>query len=150
MAGEFRLHTVLELAQWRLESATARLQALALRRREAEATLAQLLAFQAEYRSTRERGLAQGLEADRLRDLDAFLTKLEQAIGLQRAEVERSDSRWQAEHAQWLELRRRQQALETLRQRHLRAQAASAARREQKQQDEFAATKAQRAAVDKL
>lgn len=148
MARAFRLQTVLELSRNRLEAASRRLQSHAARRREAEATLAQLLGFQSEYRDARARGLRDGMEPDRLRDFDAFLAKLEQAIVLQRAEVDRAQGQWQAEHRQWLELRRNEQALEVLRQRHERAEAAIAARREQKEQDEFAAGKAQRPAVE--
>jgi flagellar protein FliJ len=142
MARGFRLQPVLELARRRLEAATTQLQKLGVLRQEAQARLAQLKAFQAEYQTSRRQGLAQGMEPDRLRDFDAFLAKLERALGQQTAEVERNTQAWEAEHRRWLELRSREQALAVLERRHLALLAAQEARSEQKQQDEFAAGKA--------
>ena len=144
MARGFRLQAVLELAQRRLEAATAQLQRLGAQRQEAQAKLAQLEGFRTEYRSGREQALVQGMEPDRLRDFDAFLAKLDRAIALQAVEVQRAQQAWEAEHARWLELRSREQALGVLAQRHFAAEAVREGRTEQKQQDEFAAGKARR------
>jgi flagellar FliJ protein len=141
MARGFPLQPVLELAQRRLEVATAQLQKLGVQRQAAEQKLGQLQGFQAEYRAGRAQGLAQGMEPDRLRDFDAFLAKLEHAIELQTAEVARATQAWEAEHRRWLELRSREQALGVLERRHQAEQARREARGEQKQQDEFAAAK---------
>lgn len=141
MARRFPLQPVLALAQRRLEAATAQLQKLGVQRQEAQRKLAQLQGFDAEYRSARAQGLAQGMEPDRLRDFDAFLAKLERAIALQTAELERAAQAWDAEHRHWLELRSREQALGVLAQRHATQQERREARGEQSQQDEFAALK---------
>jgi flagellar protein FliJ len=141
MARGFRLQPVLELAQRRLDAATGQLQKLGVQRAEAQAKLAQLQTFLAEYRATRARELGRGMQPDRLRDFDAFLPKLERAIAQQSAEVERIAGTWETEHRQWLELRNREQALRVLERRHATQQAARDARSEQKQHDEFAAGK---------
>jgi flagellar FliJ protein len=141
MAQRFPLQAVLDLAQRRLETATAQLQKLGLQRQEAEAKLAQLQGFQAEYRASRAQGLAQGMEPARLRDFDAFLVKLDRAIEVQTAELARAREAWAAEHERWLALRSREQALAVLERRHDAVQARRAARAEQKEQDEFAARK---------
>jgi flagellar FliJ protein len=137
----FALQPVLELAQRRLEAATTQLQKLGVQRQEAEAKLGQLQGFQAEYRASRQQGLAQGMEPDRLRDFDAFLAKLERAIELQTGEIERVRQAWEAGHRRWLELRAREQALGVLARRHAAMLARLETRNEQKQQDEFAAAK---------
>jgi flagellar FliJ protein len=141
MARRFPLQPVLDLAQRRLETATAQLQKLGVQRQDAEAKLAQLQSFQVEYRANRAQALTQGMEPDRLRDFDAFLVKLERAIEVQGAEVARARQAWEAEHERWLALRGREQALSVLERRHAALQARQAARAEQKQQDEFAARK---------
>jgi flagellar protein FliJ len=145
MARDFPLRPVLELAQRRLDAAAARLQKLGTQRQEAQAKLAQLQGFQAEYRANLQQGLQQGMEPHRLRDFEAFLAKLDRAIGLQSAEVERISQAWEAGHREWLQLRSSEQALRVLEQRHHAARAAEEARREQKQQDEFSAGKARQA-----
>jgi flagellar protein FliJ len=145
MPQGFALQPVLDLEQRRLELATAQLQKLGGQRREAEAKLRQLQSSQAQYRASRQQGLAQGMEPDRLRDFDVFLVKLEHAIALQTAEVERAQQAWETEHRHWLALRAREQALGVLARRHAATLARREARNEQKQQDEFAAMKVRQA-----
>jgi flagellar FliJ protein len=144
MARAFRLQPVLELAMRRLEASTTQLQKLGVQRREAQAKLEQLCGFRSEYQASRQQGLAQGMEPDRLRDFDAFLTKLELAIAQQSAEVERASRAWESEHLRWLELRSREEAMRVLERRHRLQLAAEEARGEQKQQDELAAGKIRR------
>ena len=134
----FPLQHVLDAAQRHLEAATTELQTLATRRHEAHAELQRLEGIQAEYRASLRQGLAQGMEADRLRDFRAFLDKLERAIALQGAEARRCVQAWEAGHRRWLELRARQEALSVLQRRHRAAERVGEARVEQRQQDEFA------------
>lgn len=138
MAREFRLEPVLELSRRRLETATAELQKLAQRRADAQSRLDQLERFLSDYREQFRAALQGGLEQDRAHDFRAFLGKLEQAISLQGAEVQRCQEAWAAKHAEWLELRKREQAINVLKDRHHTAEAIREGRREQKQQDEFA------------
>jgi flagellar FliJ protein len=138
MAERFRLQAVLDLAGRRLDAATVELQKLRARLQQAQDKLDQLHGYQAEYQAALGAALAQGLEADRLRDFQAFLSKLARAIEAQATEVQRCRRAWEEEHQRWLQLRSREQALQVLRTRHERAESQRAGRVEQKQQDEFA------------
>jgi flagellar FliJ protein len=142
MASAFALQPLLDLAERRLEAATADLQRLAALRQEAEGSLAQLQSRQAEYLADLQQALAGGIEPDRLRDYRAFLSKLERAVGLQAEELEDRRRAWADAHMRWLELRRREQALTVLKQRHRRAEAVREGRREQRQQEERTTRKA--------
>jgi flagellar FliJ protein len=138
MAAEFRLQAVLDLAGRRLDAATVELQKLRARLQQAEHKLEQLHGYRAEYRAALAAALGEGLEADRLRDFQAFLAKLARAIEAQDSEVQRCRQAWEQEHQRWLQLRSREQALQVLRTRHERAESQRAQRIEQKQQDDFA------------
>jgi flagellar FliJ protein len=141
MAAAFALQPLLDLAERRLEAATAELQRLAALRQQAEDSLAQLRGRHAQYSTELQRALARGIEPDRLRDYRAFLARLERAVGLQAEELERRRRAWADAHARWLELRRREQALGVLRRRHQMAEAVREGRREQRQQEELISRK---------
>ncbi|HZP85414.1 MAG TPA: flagellar export protein FliJ [Burkholderiales bacterium] len=138
MPRPFRLRPVLDLAQQRLETATLELQKLAARRDEAQVRLDQLADFLRSYRAELDAALRSGVDAIRLRDFQAFVTKLERAIELQSTEVQRCRSAWEAEHRSWLALRSKEQAFAVLQERHALEEARREGRGEQKQQDEFA------------
>jgi flagellar FliJ protein len=138
MASEFRLQVLLDVAESRLEAATRDLQRLRSIWNEAQGKLDQLEAYRVEYSSALQAKLAEGLAAHQLKDYRVFLDKIARAMEAQREEVRRRRQAWEAEHARWLRLRQRQQALAVLAERHRVAEAAREARREQKEQDEFA------------
>lgn len=138
MAQAFRLQVVLDVAQRRLDAATRELQRLRDQWTEAHAKLDQLGAFRTEYSARLQARLAVGLASHQLNDYQVFMGKLARAIDAQTEEVLRRRLAWEEEHARWLQLRQRQQALLVLAQRHHIAEAANEARREQKQQNEFA------------
>ncbi len=142
MARGFRLEPVLELARRRLDSATVELQKLAQRRADAQDRLDQLNRFLADYREQFRVALQAGLDQARHQDFRAFLAKLERAIELQAAEVQRSQDAWAAQHKEWLDLCKREQAMDVLKARHLADEAVRDGKREQKQQDEFAGRRA--------
>jgi len=138
MAQPFRLQVLLDLAHDRLEAASAGLQRLRDQWQDAQAKLDQLTGYQKEYASGLQERLSTGIPAHLLSDYRLFLDKLARAIRAQGDEVERRRAAWEQEHARWLKLRQREQALEVLSQRHQAAQVQHESRREQKQQDEFA------------
>jgi len=138
MADDFSLQAVLDVATRRLEAAGLELQSLGARRLDAQSKLDQLLGFQDEYRSGLTNALAEGLEADRLRDYQAFLGKLARAIEIQAGEVRRCQDAWGHAYQLWLELRARERAMLVLKQRRHAAAAHRERRQEQKEQDEFA------------
>jgi len=138
MAQPFRLQVVLDVAERRLDAATRELQRLRAHWTEAQAKLDQLAAYRTEYSARLQARLAVGLAAHQLRDYQAFMGKLARAIDAQAEEVQRRRLAWEQEHAHWLGLRQRQQALLVLAHRHRITEAANEARAEQKQQNEFA------------
>lgn len=141
VAQPFRLRPVLELAQRRLESATTQLQALALKREEAQGRLDQLRGFLETYRTDYQSAMESGVDLVRLRDFQAFLGKLERAIELQGGEVARCQAAWEAEHRNWMALRTKEQAFTVLERRHDAQETLLEGRREQKQLDEFSLRK---------
>lgn len=138
MAEPFPLQVLLDLAQNRLEAASAELQRLRHQWQEAQAKLDQLASYQTEYTAGLQERLSTGIPAHLLSDYRLFLDKLARAIRAQGDEVDRRRLVWEKEHAQWLALRQREQALDVLLQRHRATQVLHESRREQKQQDEFA------------
>jgi flagellar FliJ protein len=120
------------------DSAAGALRAQAARLRTGEAKLAELERYLAEYIAGRSQALARGVTAGLLHDYQAFVTRLEEAIAVQRREVERLRALWAAAQARWLELHRRERALAALAARHRADELLRAARLEQRRQDEFA------------
>ena len=138
MAEPFRLQVLLDLAHDRLDAASAELQRLRHYWVEAQSKLEQLTGYQTEYAVGLQERLSTGIPSHLLADYRLFLDKLARAINAQGEEVQRRRAAWEQQHARWLTLRQREQALETLLHRHQAAEAIQEARREQKQQDEFA------------
>jgi flagellar protein FliJ len=138
MAQAFRLQVLLDLAQRRLDAATVELQRMRAAWQEAQTKLDQLKAYETEYATSLHTRMGQGISVAQLNDYRLFLAKLARAIETQGGEVQRRQRAWEAEHARWLQLKQRQQALEVLAQRHAAEQVVLEGRREQKQQDEFA------------
>lgn len=137
MARVFPLATVQLLARERAEAAAREFGGHARRLAAARGKLLQLEAFRAQYRSQRDAMLVAGVGAARLRDLDAFLARLEEAARTQAEEAARLDAIFEAARARWLELRRREQAMDVLAARHTEIETERARRLDQKAQDEY-------------
>lgn len=137
MARAFPLETVRTVARKRAEVAARDLSGHGRRLEAARAKLAQLEGFRLQYRSERDAALAAGVAGARLRDYGAFLARLDDAVRAQGEEVARIGAMFEAARLHWLELRRREQAMDALAARHARAQALREQRLEQKAQDEF-------------
>jgi flagellar FliJ protein len=138
MARPFRLQLVLDLALQSVAAATTELQRLRAQLNEAQSKLDQLQGYATEYSTALSARLAQGMPAHQLNDYCLFQGKLARAIQAQSEEADRRRHAWDEAHARWLALRQRHQALGVLAQRHAAAEALVEARREQKEQDEFA------------
>ena len=138
MARAFRLQVLLDLAQRHLDAATVELQRLRMQWNEAQQKRDQLAAYETEYAIGLRTRLSNGMPAHQANDYRLFLDKLGRAIQAQSDEVERRRAAWEAGHVRWLGLKQRQEALHVLAQRHDSAEAIVEARREQKEQDEFA------------
>jgi flagellar FliJ protein len=138
MARRFPLESLHALAADRLEAATRRLAALKRQWQEAEDKLAQLRAYEQEYRSRLGQAVTGGMDMVRMRDYHAFLARLEVAIRHQLGEVERCRQAWEAGQRAWLEERRKLKTYEVLRERHLAGERRRENRLEQREQDEHA------------
>lgn len=139
MAAAFPLQTYLDVLAFRLERATADLQRLNSALEQARGKLHTLQGYQREYQAGLVERLGRGLPGHQAADYRAFLGKLERAVAEQGREVQRQENRTREAQAAWLELRRQQDAIGVLRERHLAGEAQRELRLEQKEQDEFAA-----------
>lgn len=137
MARVFPLEAVRFVAHERAEAAARELGGHGRRVSAARDKLDQLAGFRAQYRVQRDSLLFAGVDTARVRDFDAFLGRLDEAIQTQGEELARLEAGFEAARGRWLELRRREQAMDALAARHDEIEAARARRLDQKEQDEF-------------
>lgn len=138
MASTFPLETVRSVAHQRAEDAARALNGHATRLRNAEEKLQQLEQYRDEYRAQRATAMVQGIQAGRLRDFNAFLSRLDEAITQQTAEAQRARAVWEQALRHWQDLDQRSQAMDTLLARHEMSELAREGKIEQKGQDEAA------------
>lgn len=137
MARAFPLETVRTVARERAEAAARELGGHGRRLEAARAKLGQLQGFRAQYLAERDAALVSGTDAARLRDYAAFLARLDEAVQSQGEELARIEVIFEAARTRWLDLRRREQAMDTLAARHAKAEAVRDQRLDRKLQDEF-------------
>lgn len=132
---------IVDEAQQRLAQSAA---AFEKRMLEAEAKLAELQRYKAEY----EQGFAQraerGIGATELRDYQAFLAKLAEAIKQQQGLVNRARAEHEAERLKWQEALKRSKALGHVVERWRAEERHATERREQRESDERAQRKINR------
>jgi flagellar protein FliJ len=139
MTKEFPLQTLLDLSQLRLEEATRRLGELIAGEQEASKRLSLLMEYREEYRVRFLAAAKDGLAQDRWRNYQAFLGKLEAAIGHAEQVVEETRARTQAGQREWVDKQGNVKTYDTLSERHAARQRYEDHREEQKTQDEHAA-----------
>jgi len=144
MPKRFPLQSLLDLAQDHTDSAAKALQLLKAQWNEAQDKLQQLLHYQQEYRERLRQSAGGGLSMALMRDYQAFLAKIELAIGQQSEEVARSKQRWEAGQQAWHAQKRKLGAFDTLAKRHRDGETKRESRQEQREQDEFAGKVGQR------
>jgi len=106
---------------------------------QAQATLDRLEGFRAECLARSAAGTLRTTGAEALREYQRFVERLDEAVAMQRNELDARAQRAAAEHDRLLRCQQRLLAFEALREREARAAAARAQRREQRESDEFAA-----------
>lgn len=141
MAKRFPLQTLLEHSRHRMEAAERLLLTLKRREDSARARLDELQGYKREYQQRLAGSGAKGMDIHLLRDFHAFLLKMDGAIQLQAGEVDKAHVHWQQAHANWLALRQKVKAYETLAQRHHAQETARQEKREQRVSDEGALRK---------
>jgi flagellar FliJ protein len=140
MATRFPLQSLLDHARHRMEAAERLLRMLRRKEEAARQRLDELQGYKRDYhqRLAGEAG-SRGMEIHLLRDYHAFLGKLEVAIRHQENEVAQATAHWQSAHDNWLALRQKVKAYETLADRHRHQEIRREEKRDQRQTDEQAA-----------
>ena len=141
MAKPFPLQARLEHSRHRTEAAERLLRILKRREEAARQRLEELHGFKRDYQQRLAGRGATGMDIHLLRDFHAFLVKLDVAIHQQTGEVDKALGNWRAAHANWLVLRQKVKAYETLASRHHAREAASQEKRDQRLTDENALRK---------
>lgn len=139
MSKAFPLQTLLDLSQIRLDDATRRLGELMAGERTASERLDLLSQYRLEYHGRFVAAAQAGLSQDQWRNFQAFLGKLDAAIGQAQAAVDQSRRHTAAGQQMWLDKRGEMKAFDTLSRRHHQRQQQVEAKQEQKAQDEHAA-----------
>jgi len=139
MDKTFRLQSLLDLSNMRLDEATRLLGRLIAGEQEASQRLALLIQYRDEYQARFLEAAGSGLGPEAWRNYQLFLGRLDQAIDQARDMVAASKQRTAAGQQHWRDQQGRVKAFDTLAQRHQARVAYAAARSEQKQSDEHAA-----------
>ena len=104
----------------------------------AEAKLVELISFRGEYQKRFNASMTNGLVPARIRDFQLFLQRLDLAIDEQRKQIENAKMHCQSCESEWLRLRSKSKAIETVVDRYKSRDEQEQLRREQKELDEFA------------
>lgn len=140
MPASFPLQSLLDHARHRMEAAERLLRILKNKEASARQRQEELAGYKHDYQQ-RLAGRAgeQGMEIHLLRDYHAFLGKLDVAIRHQEKEVAQATAHWQSAHDNWLTLRQKVKAYETLAERHHDQERRREDKRDQRLTDEQAA-----------
>lgn len=134
----FPLKNLQELAGVREEDAGRKVAQVRARLQAAQQKAETLGDFREHYqRQMQERG-AGGAPIGHLRDLAAFIARIDSALQQQRREVAQLEALWDAARRHWQDTRQATRTFDALEGRHLRREAEKDRRLEQKQQDEAA------------
>lgn len=141
MAQPFSLQPLLEVMQTRADEATRRLGQLLAAEQNAKSRLLMLEQYRDEYAQKLREATAQGITQLVLRNYQAFLDRIDEAIAQQRLAVKHSENSTAAGQNHWKEQNKRLKAIDTLSQRHDSRERYRENKLEQKLQDEFSARK---------
>jgi len=134
----FPLQSILDLSQLKLDEATRRLGDLIAGEQQASERLALLARYRDEYHARFLEAAREGLNRDQWRNYQAFLDRLDTAIGQARDMVAQSHDMTAAGQQDWLHKRGRVKAFDTLARRHQARLNYAESRSEQKSVDEHA------------
>lgn len=138
MSRQSPIHTLLDLAQTRLDDATKRLGEL-ISSEQASAVKFQLLQdYRVEYRNRFLQAARDGIDPSAWRNYSAFLQRLDEAIAQQQRAVELSHQQTMRGQQDWVAERNRMKAFDTLSKRQEREAMLRQDKAEQKSSDEHA------------
>jgi len=139
VSNNFRLQTLLDLSHARMDDAARQLGQLLSSEQEGAQKLAMLTQYRDEYRSRFLEAARQGLGREQWANYQAFLLRLDDAIGQQQCAHDQSKQRTSDGQKAWLDQRNKAKAFDTLSQRHRAETLKAEVRAEQKITDEHAA-----------
>ncbi|MFA5913492.1 MAG: flagellar export protein FliJ [Burkholderiales bacterium] len=138
MSKPFPLQTLLELAQEGSDSAAAQLGVVNGHERDMERRLQLLLQYRREYAERLATTTQTGMHSVGWRNFHEFIAKIDAAIEQQRELVAQARSEVETGKQHWHAQQRKLKSFDTLSERHSCAERKDEARREQKEQDDFA------------
>lgn len=141
MTKPFHLKPLQALSQSKLEDATRDLGRLVAHEQEGTKKLEILQNYRAEYEARFREALDEGIGMEAFRNYSAFMTRIDQAIAIQQAQVEQSRRNTTAGRQVWMHQRNRSKAFDALHDRHVNAENRREARSEQQLSDERATRK---------
>lgn len=133
-----------DLANTRGDAVARRLRALFTRYREAESKRDALARYSEDYHQRRDAAIRSSVSGETLHNYESFLRNLETALMQQTRELEQLHADIETVQAEWRREKLRAESFATLSGRVQRERDKAEQRRQQKQQDEFAARMSQR------
>jgi flagellar FliJ protein len=140
MSDPSSLKMLLDLARDRADAAGRKLGELNTKRADDERKLQLLLSYREDYRARFQQAASGGIDTGAWRNFHAFMHKLDTAIAEQRKCVESSEHVVEQGRNAWLSEQRKVKSFDTLTLRRGHEVRVKEARREQRDQDEFAQT----------
>jgi len=134
----FPLEAVQELARFREQEAGRMVALAAARLAEGRQKSEVLRDYRVQYSQQLITAAGDGVDAARIRDTLAFISRIDQALEQQALEIERLEANWQVRVAEWNERIRELKTYGVLEQRHLDRLAVRDRRLEQRTSDEWA------------
>ncbi|MGF6264067.1 flagellar export protein FliJ [Paraburkholderia youngii] len=139
MSKHFPIKTLIGLAQDDVDAAAQRLGRAQRERNDVEAQLEALVQYRNEYYARFTESAQSGMPAGNMRNFQAFLDTLDAAIEQQRNVLAAASARVEMAKPDWQRQKQKLGSYEVLQARGEAAEAKVAARREQRDADEFAA-----------
>lgn len=139
MSDPFPLKPLLDLTQTRMDDAALRLGELIASEQEGTRKLELLQNYRAEYEARFHEAARNGMSPEAWRNYSGFICRIDEAVAVQAAAVERSRRLTVAGQDAWMEQRNKVKAFDTLQKRFEAGEAKKAARQEQRASDEYSA-----------
>ncbi|KXU89613.1 flagellar export protein FliJ [Paraburkholderia monticola] len=139
MSKHFPIKTLIGLAQDDVDAAAQRLGRAQRERNDVQAQLDALVQYRDEYYARFTASAQSGMPAGNMRNFQAFIDTLDSAIEQQRKLLVTASARVEAAKPDWQRQKQKLGSYEVLQARGEAAEAKVAARREQRDADEFAA-----------
>jgi flagellar FliJ protein len=143
MASPSALATLIELASKDTEDAARRLGDTIRLREDATQKLELLMQYRDDYALRCQSDMASGISATQFNNFQVFMAKLDQAIAGQQQIVNDAARRADEARTAWMACEQKKMSYVTLNERADRTQAQHERKRDQKQNDEYAARSAQ-------